>query len=76
MSLARAPLPHSANYGPLTVRRTGSAVTVRSLGSTANVTTADVAASAGYAHVVDAVLLPVHTSLLRVGRARGCVCIR
>lgn len=64
-------LPRSANYGPLTVRRTGSAVTVTSVGTTANVTTADVPASAGFAHVVDAVLLPVHTSLLRVGRPSG-----
>ncbi len=71
--LLRHCFPHSGSApGDLTVRRTGSAVTVTSRGSTANVIAADVAASAGYAHVVDAVLLPVYTTLAQVsGRVWG-----
>ncbi len=60
--------PHSGpGWGPLTVRRTGSAVTVTSRGSTANVVAADVGTGDGIVHVVDAVLLPFYTTLAQVG---------
>ncbi len=51
---------------PLTVQRTGDAVTVTSVGTTANVIEADVPAGDGIVHVVDAVLLPFYTTLLQV----------
>ncbi len=62
-----------ATPGNLTVRRTGAAVTVAARSTTANVTTADLPASAGFVHVVDAVLLPFYVTRMQVSALRGPV---
>lgn len=57
------------SYGPLTLRRSGTSVSVAGRGSEARVVITNLPAGEGLVHVVDSVLLPFYTDVLQASGA-------
>ncbi len=58
-----------SNFGPLTLRRSGTSLSVTGRGSEARVVIANLPAGSGLVHVVSSVLLPFYTDVLQASGA-------